>query len=197
MQSHKLAFKFFIEDASRLHGAADFVPVFHRWIQERVVPEHQLIDVADYAHVPEGPGTVLVSHQANFHIDYEDGKAGLLYIRKQPIEDARTLRDRLRIVFRDAVSSCIRLQDEPSLSGRISFRTSEFLFRIYDRLHAPSTSETFAVIKPDLEQFAGTLYRPDSIELTQRADPQALFEVTVRAPHSLPLATLLERATVI
>jgi hypothetical protein len=196
MQSHKLAFKFFLEDPSRLHGAEDFLPVFHRWIQARAVPEHQLIDVADYAHVPEGPGTVLVSYEANFHIDYGEGRAGLLYIRKQPLTNAPTQRDRLRGAFRHAVAACIRLQDEPALAGRLKFDASEFQFRIYDRLHAPNTARTFETIKGDLEPFARELYRPGTIQLSHRPNPQTLFETGVRASQPLPLATLLERATI-
>jgi hypothetical protein len=60
------------------------VPVFHRWIQQKSFPNHLLVDVADYAHVPEGPGTLLVSHEANIHFDRDGGKPGVLYVRKQP-----------------------------------------------------------------------------------------------------------------
>ena len=37
----------------------EFVPVFHRWIQTQAVRDQLLIDVADYEHVPEGPGVLL------------------------------------------------------------------------------------------------------------------------------------------
>ena len=40
------------------------------------VPDHLLIDVADYAHVPNGPGTVLVAHEANIHIDRTTAGSG-------------------------------------------------------------------------------------------------------------------------
>ena len=58
------------------------------------IPDHLLIDVADYEHVPNGPGTVLVSHEANIHLDLADGRPGLLYIRKQPLKG--DLRERIR-----------------------------------------------------------------------------------------------------
>ena len=51
--------KIFAEDpAIELDGA---IPVFHRWIQRNVC-EELLIDVADYRHVPAGPGVLLVGH---------------------------------------------------------------------------------------------------------------------------------------
>ena len=47
---------------------ADAIPVFHRWIQEQV-SEELLVDVADYRHVPDGPGVMLIAHEANYSLD--------------------------------------------------------------------------------------------------------------------------------
>ena len=41
---------------------ADAVAVFHQWIRDGVCPE-MLIDVADYRHVPAGPGVLLIGHR--------------------------------------------------------------------------------------------------------------------------------------
>src|SRR5205814_1119849 len=115
--------------------------------------DHLLIDVADYKHVPEGPGTVLVSHEANIYTDQGEGRLGLLYFRKQPFAGAATFAERLRATFRDALEACNLLEEEPALHGRVRFRTDELLFRVYDRLLAPNTDETFAEVKPELEAF--------------------------------------------
>ena len=63
-----------------------FIPVFHKWIQENKIPNHIMVDVADYKHISDGPGIMLIAHEGNFSIDLENGKAGLLYTRKQPLE---------------------------------------------------------------------------------------------------------------
>ncbi len=42
-----------------------FVPVFQRWIQQHAV-EGLLIDVADYKHVPDGPGIGVEINEALF-----------------------------------------------------------------------------------------------------------------------------------
>jgi hypothetical protein len=81
MESSKLSVKFYVEESSQLK-LADIVPVFHSWIQFHSIPDHLLIDVADYAHVPDGPGIVLVSHEANFYLDRFDSRLGLTYTRK-------------------------------------------------------------------------------------------------------------------
>src|SRR5450755_4649168 len=38
------------------------IPVFHGWIENRAAEDELLIDVADYIHVPAGPGVVLIGH---------------------------------------------------------------------------------------------------------------------------------------
>ena len=75
MQAHKIAVKFYVQDATGLEDA-EFVPVLHAWIQDHAVKDHTLIDVADYAHVHNGPGTLLVAHEANFYLDRTDGFLG-------------------------------------------------------------------------------------------------------------------------
>ncbi len=60
----------------------DAVEVFHQWIQEGAAPE-LLIDVADYKHVPDGPGVMLIGHQANYSLDETGGKLGLLFANRK------------------------------------------------------------------------------------------------------------------
>ena len=52
MDSSKLAFKFFLENPAALKPG-EVVPVFHNFIQTHSIPDHLLIDVADYEHVLE------------------------------------------------------------------------------------------------------------------------------------------------
>ena len=50
----------------------EFVPVLQRWIQEHLVPG-VLIDVADYSHMHNGAGVILVGHEYNLSVDYAEG----------------------------------------------------------------------------------------------------------------------------
>ena len=59
-----------------------FVPIFHDWIRDQALEDLVLFDVADYAHVPESPGIVLVTHEASFSLDRSDGLFGLLAQRR-------------------------------------------------------------------------------------------------------------------
>ena len=62
------------------------IPVFHEWIRAKKISDELLIDVADYAHVPQGPGVVLIGHQSDYYLDVADNRPGLLYSRKRGFE---------------------------------------------------------------------------------------------------------------
>lgn len=190
VNAHKITVKFYVEDASGL-SYEDFVPVLHSWIQNHSVPDHTLIDVADYAHAHNGPGTLLVALEANFYLDKLDGQLGLTYSRKTPADG--TFADRLRQAFVACLDACARLQDEPKLAGRIQFRTDECAVRINDRLHAPNTSATFEAVKPELEQLLAWLYPGATLDLEHYQSDKTLFEVRIRSDQSADVATLLSR----
>ena len=190
MDSHKLAVKFFAEGSPELAHDA-FIPVFHSWIQQHAIKDHLLIDVADYAHVPEGPGTVLVSHEANISTDREHGKLGLLYVRKT--DAGTTFPRRLAAVFRAALEAAAKLEEEANLRGKLKFRGDELSFRIYDRLLAPNTPATFEQVKPELQRFLSELYSGAPVTLTQSGKPDELFEIQVKSQSTPTLATLRQR----
>ena len=174
MDSSKLNVKFYA-DAPGLR-LADVVPIFHSWIQFHSIPDHLLIDVADYNHVPDGPGVVLIAHEANIYLDRFDGRLGLTYSRKQPLPGS--FADRLRFCFGAALQAAALLDGNSELGG-IKFRTNEANLKINDRLLAPNSPETFASVKPELEKFVRGFFGPD-VALEHRADSRRLFEVQVR-----------------
>ena len=194
MDFHKLIIKFFADDAASVDERA-FVPVFHSFIRTHALPDHLLIDVADYMHVPDGPGAVLVSHEANLYMDHAIGKRfGLMYQRKRPIAGAETFRDRLAHVFVSGLRAAARLEEDPTFGGRLKFRTDDAVFRINDRLLAPNTAETYNQVAPTLRSFLSELYRGSDVALDYRpASPLQLFEVGIRATRAPDVTTLLDR----
>ena len=189
MDSHKIVVKLFVEDPSRL-DVHEFVPVVHSWIQQRAVPDHLLIDVSDYGHVHHGPGTLLVSHEANFYTDEGEGRLGLMYARKQPYPG--TFAERLRQAFVATLEACRLLEADPRLAGRIKFKTDEVLVAIHDRLNAPSVPETFNAVRDDLQQFFSTAYGAD-VALRQVGTDETPFRVEVVTKNAPPLDALLSR----
>lgn len=169
----------------------EIVPIFHSWIQNQAVPEHTLIDVSDYGHVPNGPGTLLVAHEANFYADKLDGRFGFTYSRKQPTDG--DFQDRLKQAFAAALEGCARLEDDPVFAGRVRFRTNEASIKLNDRLLAPNTPETFAAVRADLERVASEIYGGAGVELEHFYSELTLFEVRLTAGDSSEIATMLSR----
>ena len=186
METHKIIVKFFVEDASRIRGE-QFVPIFHSWIQQKAIPEHLLIDVADYQHVVGGPGTVLVAHEANFSMDREEGRLGLMYTRKQPASGE--FFDRLKQAFRACLQGCARLEADTQLR----FKTNECVVRLNDRLLAPNNSESYSAVEPHLRKLADQLWPNAHTHLEHRPHLHRLFEVQIKSSASGSVSNLLSR----
>src|SRR4051794_30413203 len=84
MDAYRIGVKLFIVHPEQLDRSR-FVPMFHGWIQAQALPGHQLIDVADYHHVPKNPSLLLVGHEATISLDECDSPLGLYYARKRPL----------------------------------------------------------------------------------------------------------------
>lgn len=190
MDAHKLQLKIFLtpESATALEVEA-FVPVFHRWIKQRLLPE-LTIDVASYAHVPEGPGVVLIGHGSDYFMDEGEKRIGLLHNRKRA---GFAPDERLADLARRTFFAAGLLEREPALEGKVRFATNELLFRVNDRLLAKNDEATFAALRPELEAFGKKIFG-GACELARVGGPKDLFGVRLTTTPSAPLATLLERA---
>jgi hypothetical protein len=148
------------------------VPVFHEWIRAKKIPDELLIDVADYAHVPQGPGVVLIGHQSDYYLDVADNRPGLLYSRKRGFEG--DFQAGVDDAFRRALQSCRLLEEESSLG--FEFATDEVLFRVQDRLNAPNQNATYDTYKPALEQAASAFFggTPSLERLGSESEPFAV-----------------------
>ena len=129
--------------------AEEFIPVFHRWITEQVLPE-LLIDVADYSHVPEGPGVLLIGHDAQYGYDQRRGEPGLLYSRRREtsreLSGVGSLEERLRSLLACAFRACDLIEAEPQLEGRVAFDRHRLELRVNDRL-VPQGEDTSAELE--------------------------------------------------
>lgn len=189
MELQRLGVKFFLHDSSQLE-LGDLVPVFHSWIQKQVVEDHILVDVHNYSHVQGGPGILLVAHEGNFSIDLGDGRMGLLYYRKQPLDGP--LGSRLRTICRTALKGARLLENESQLK-EVQFKTDELLLVANDRLKAPNTEATFQQLEPELTGFFSRLLDGDDFTLIRQENPRERFAVRVRAGHSQDTQALLDR----
>ena len=188
MIPEKLQIKLF---ASQHDLALDaFVPVFHDWIRTNKLSE-LMIDVAPYDHVPSGPGILFVGHGTDYYMDESRGRLGLLYSRKRQGPPAS---ERLRDSLRRALHVASLLEAESSLAGRLKFATNELLLKVNDRLAAPSSAETFAAHKAELQAFFVEAFGAE-VELALVSEPREVFTVYMKLPQGVQGPTLTELLT--
>lgn len=150
----RISIKFYAE-ARPGFDITQTVPVFHRWIREHVISNELLIDVADYKHVVDGPGVLLVGHEADYGLAQVDGRLELLYTRKRDTGD--TLEGAFQTIFAQGLQAARLLESDPELAG-LRIHTDKADIALLDRLHFANSDEAAAVIGQSLENVAATLY---------------------------------------
>ena len=188
MNIQHINIKFFIENPQSVN-LADYSAVFNTWIQ-RHVTEELLIDVADYLHVHNGPGLILIGHEADYSLDNRAGRLGLLYNRKEPLEG--TTQEKLAQAARAALTAARLLEKENGLK----FNGQEVQVIINDRLIAPNTTEIFAALEPDLRTFFDKLYNGTEYSISNNVDPRERFTVNIKAATNFDVETLLKTLSV-
>lgn len=166
------------------------IPVFHNWIEEQVFNE-LLLDVADYRHVPAGPGVVLIGHQANYSVDNTDERLGVRYNRKAVVNGSN--QDALRQAVRASLIACERLETEPRLEGKLRFNGQEMEFFVNDRLLAPNRNSTREELQPDFDRFFDELLDGSEYSLSYTSEPRKLFGFSVKTSQIFSTADLLAR----
>lgn len=188
MNVQHINFKLFIENPETV-TLADFAAVFNSWIQKQAF-EELLIDVADYLHVHDGPGIMLIGHEADYSLDNRGGRLGLLYNRKAQL-DGTTL-DKLAQAARAALTAAQILEEE----NRLKFNTSEAQIIINDRLLVPNTAERFEELEADFRSFFNKLYSDADYTLAHHSDPRERFTINVKTESHFDVESLLRNLAV-
>ena len=188
MDVQQVSVKVFATDSSDL-DQDELIPVFHRWIRDkRLGDDLLLIDVADYRHVPDGPGMMLIADDGHYAMDSDSGELGLQYARKRDaIGDSKA---RLAQAFHSALAACDALAEEPTLAGHIAFDAGHVEVTVMSRLVAPNNDESYAAFAADLQPFCEALYGGD-VELSHRDDPHGPLRVLVKSAHVPEITALL------
>jgi len=166
------------------------IPVFHGWIENQAAKDELLIDVADYTHVPAGPGIVLIGHEANYSVDNTGNRLGVRYNRKAALDG--TNQDRLSQAARAALTACKRLETEPRLGGNFRFNGQDIEIFINDRLIAPNTAATRQAFDADFHLFSRKLFRGKEYSISYGEDPRSLFTAFVKTAEPFSVADLLD-----
>jgi len=188
MELKKIEIKFFAVERKPVLLTA-FIDLFHGWIQASDGVYH---DVADYSHMHQGPGIVLVAPDFYVSVDETGGRRGFLYSQKALLDG--TNQERLAKVFQSALENCRRLQAEPALQRKIEFRFDEFEITLADRLLAPNGDESYQALKAEIEPFVSRLLGGAPVSLQQESDARRRVRLRIQAMTPVELPVLLNHA---
>jgi hypothetical protein len=192
MNPQRIAIKFFVSPDPTIHVDLEpFTPLFHDFIQKASVPG-LLIDVADYAHVPNGPGIILIGNEVDYGLDSVGGHAGLLVVRKR--YGSPSLADILRDTLAMGLH-CVKAIEDDGRTG-LSFSVDVVEVQIFDRLEAPNDPDAYAAASAESATVFEALYGEHTIERAGDDDvrkPLALIARAAGGSHASDAATLLGR----
>ena len=190
MNPQRVAVKFFAVDAAAPIELHAFIGMFHRFIQEATV-EGLLIDVADYAHVPEGPGVVLIGHDVDYAIDLSGGRVGLLTTLKRLGE--APLGETVRTAVRRALVAVAAIESDGSTGLR--FATDAAVVHFPDRLATPNAAAAYEAVVKDVEPVARELFGDAANDAAREHtdDERKVLAVRISSSESVAAAALLER----
>ncbi len=142
-----------------------FLVIFDRWRQRKDHP-CDWVDLADYAHMPSGPGILIAGKQDRFSIDLNPPGPGLLTSTRAGL--GGTLEDRIREAFRRARELNRSVLSEPEFPETFSVSAEGWVIHINDRLAFPDSDASDALIRPALASALG-------------ADPDAIIRRSTRS----------------
>ncbi len=182
MDATRLQVKFPVTDPSALDGEP-FVRLFHEWIRTDALGE-LVIDVADYRHVPGGPGVVLIGHGLDVSLDFQNDLPGLLTFRKRGGPEG------FGALVSDTLRRAARASALVEAAGLATFRTAAPVLYVPERLAAPNTEAVFEALAPVVVEAAQAVYgaRPRLERVGDAKGPLSISLHFDRAPTFAELA---------
>lgn len=169
--------------------------IFSRW---RLEEGEEILDLADYSHVPEAPSIILVSKRWQLGVDFSRGTgedraggwAGLLYASRKGLEG--DLGARLRSVLVSALEKFQRLAGEKEFPRGVTILYGELDIAFNDRLLVPNNDEMDALVRPTVEEVLAALYGDEGCSVEREDDPGRRLAYCARAagPGLEPAAAL-------
>ncbi|MYB53392.1 MAG: hypothetical protein F4X77_14525 [Acidobacteriia bacterium] len=135
-----------------------FLVIFDRW---RKADDHPAdwVDLADYAHMPGGPGILIAGKRDTFSVNLNPPGPGLLTSVRRGLEGS--LEDRFREALRRALEFNAAIMAEPEFPAEFSAREGAWEIYVNDRLGFPNTDPTDRVVRPAVAAALGVV--PESL----------------------------------
>lgn len=135
-----------------------FLVIFDRW---RKADDHPAdwVDLADYAHMPGGPGILIAGKRDTFSVNLNPPGPGLLTSVRSGLEGS--LEDRFREALRRAREFNAAVMAEPEFPAEFSVREGAWEIYVNDRLGFPNTDPTDRLVRPAVAAALGVV--PESL----------------------------------
>jgi len=129
-----------------------FLVIFDRW---RKADDHPAdwVDLADYAHMPGGPGILIAGKRDTFSVNLNPPGPGLLTSVRRGLEGS--LEDRFREALRRARECNSAVMAGPEFPAEFSVREGAWEIYVNDRLGFPNTDPTDRPVRPALAAALG------------------------------------------
>jgi len=175
--------KFFVKNADAIN-LEDAINVFHSWIRDQKLDD-LLIDVADYRHVPSGPGVILVGHNAHYAFDNAESRLGILYNRKTVVESKGA--DQIQKTIEAAQGICRLIAKEDAFAGKFEIASDCLQLIINDRLLGANTQEGFERLLPEMTAALVRVFGEQDYQFERSSDPRKRLTVTVKVPTGVSI----------
>lgn len=152
------------------------IAVFGRWRHDE---GEDVVDLQDYAHVPNGPGIVLVSKRWVLSIDWTDNQPGVLLSTRRRLEG--TMSERFAQATRLLFEKATRLMKEEELKDIVRPRCGELSIAVNDRLLFPNSDAADGELRPEVLALVERLYPGAHCEIERVSDPRVRLNYRIRA----------------
>ena len=170
-----------------------YVSVFHDVIRQSALAG-LLIDVASYAHVPNGPGVLLIGHEFDFSVRIALGRVGLTCRHKR---DPSSEGNALKRCLRQLLQAAQLLEGASKLSEAPSFQASQFVFRSNDRLRCPNNPEVGSRVARTVGGLFSKTLGISNLDVASIGPEREPLTLVITRPASLgepePLGTVMRR----
>jgi hypothetical protein len=176
-----------LTDAPRTLDLNPFLLIFARWRTDT----SQWVDLADYAHMPAGPGIVLVGRLYNFSFDLGSEAPGVLYTSKKGLEG--TTEERLQSVLRSGFEMARALASEKEFPAEARLRPGALELTFNDRLDTPNTEATDRLLRPAVRSVLDRLMGLGAYQARPEVDPARRYGFSIRSDNPPSLDELRAR----
>ncbi|GIX05771.1 MAG: hypothetical protein KatS3mg115_0174 [Candidatus Poribacteria bacterium] len=178
----RIDLKFYAQNPEAIDYPA-LTEVFIRWSKE---DPNRWLDIADYLHVPSGPGLLLIGNDYHIGVDNHKDRPGFLFSLREPLEGPTE--ERIAGALRLAIQIGADLEAEETI--RVRFGVDPIEFIVNDRMYFPNEPEVYAALEGAIREGFRQVFSEVSVE--RHDDPKKRLGATIRTGDRRTLSQVRE-----